>query len=161
MSFFRVSETSLGKRPAHAPPARSAPPFRAVYDTPLSLHLHELPALHNYDLDCTLGDVAQNPSSRALSNPSTVHALCHVKSLLYAFVYDPRFKGILFGPDAPTPVQTSSDYLYTVSYDFSLSETQERLLKDDSGLQVEYRKDRRGKACGHVFRIGETVYRCG
>lgn len=31
---------------------------------------------------------------------------------------------------------------------------------DESGLPSEYSKNRKGKPCGHVFKKGESVYRC-
>lgn len=73
-------------------------------------------------------------------------ARMHLKLALYAFALSPEspFHRMLF-PDG-----TSTD----IGDDWNLAQVQ------GQSVGGEYSESRRGKACGHVLRGGESVYRC-
>ena len=58
-------------------------------------------------------------------------------------------------------------YALLDKYDWHISQAQQRAdalanMQDSASepLQPEYSKNRRGMACGHVFRKGEPIFRC-
>lgn len=93
------------------------------------------------------------PSHYALSHPSTKARL---KLALYPYALD---------PDAPhhhlflPPPSSSNPDAASVSDDWSLASAQAQTA-DAAAADDEYGPSRRGKPCAHVFRPGESVYRC-
>ncbi|KAK4050728.1 E3 ubiquitin-protein ligase ubr1 [Microbotryomycetes sp. JL221] len=87
-----------------------------------------------------------------LDNPE---ALALLKTALYAFAVSPTspLHALFFPPESSrAPAATSIDQ------DFTLTEAQS---KASGGVNLgEYSASRRGKLCGHVFKPGESVYRC-
>ena len=85
------------------------------------------------------------PSAYSLATPTT---LARLKLALYSFALSPDSPHrSLFFENGISPA------LDDVDDDWSLS-----ALQGDGG--GEYSESRRGKVCGHVFKSGESVYRC-
>ncbi|GAA5856549.1 hypothetical protein JCM8547_005859 [Rhodosporidiobolus lusitaniae] len=97
-----------------------------------------------------------SPSHFNLLTPSTRARLCVA---LYAVALDPSSPvRSVFLPPAESPSSLS------VSDEWSLASAQAEALSSTSSSSFpggdEYAPSRRGKPCGHVFRAGESVYRC-
>ena len=60
-------------------------------------------------------------------------------------------------PDSIDNDDDSNDELLD---EWTLSGAQARADRDSGGLPSEYSRTRKGKPCGHVFKRGESVYRC-
>ncbi|GAA5908396.1 hypothetical protein JCM8208_006181 [Rhodotorula glutinis] len=102
------------------------------------------------------------PSSYALSHPSTK---ARFKLALYSYALDPDspLRHLFLPPDSSHPEAAS------VSDDWTLAAAQQqqqqqgpRTTSNSSSNDAddEYGPSRRGKPCAHVFRPGESVYRC-
>ncbi|SCV71410.1 BQ2448_2998 [Microbotryum intermedium] len=109
------------------------------------------------------------PSAYSLHKPG---ALLQLKLALYAFaLHRDSPSSYLF---LPTPLDPASPEREVIQLgdNFKLSTLQKRLNALNASSQTkststtmtelapEYSESRRGKICGHVFRAGESVYRC-
>ncbi|GAA5930684.1 hypothetical protein JCM3775_003841 [Rhodotorula graminis] len=95
------------------------------------------------------------PSSYALAHPST---RARFKLALYSYALDPDspVRHLFLPPDSSHPEAAS------VSDDWTLAAAQQQQGRTSTSNDVEdeYGPSRRGKPCAHVFRPGESVYRC-
>ena len=129
-----MMQVSMGRRTRPAEPDEAAPPFPD----------RELAFAAAADLPQFFESLAR-PASHTLSTPTT---LVRLKLALYSFVLDPEspHRSLFFeSGNSPT--------LDSVGDDWSLG-----ALQGNGG--GEYSESRRGKVCGHVFKSGESVYRC-
>ncbi|KAM0748688.1 hypothetical protein T439DRAFT_316609 [Meredithblackwellia eburnea MCA 4105] len=110
------------------------PPFPEPFFAP-SEHIPQL--IHSLAL----------PANFAISTPSTRSLLKHA---LYAFAID---------PDSPHRALFFPDFDKGKGRDQPIDDTW-TLAKAQGDVGGEYSESRRGKVCGHVFRAGESVYRC-
>lgn len=124
----------LPRRPRPSLPP--APPFPAIRNA-LYIATHDLPAYI---------DSLALPSSYSTT---TADSRAHLKAALYSFALDEQspFRSLLFQEGQAPSVQGLQD-------DWTLAAAQ------GDGAGGEYSPARRGKVCGHVFRAGESVYRC-
>ncbi|KAM0790845.1 hypothetical protein ACM66B_004689 [Microbotryomycetes sp. NB124-2] len=86
-------------------------------------------------------------------------AMTHLKAGLYAFALSPQspLHPLFFQNASRTPGPRPPS-LSSVDKDFTLTDAQSRA---SGGVSLgEYSTSRRGKLCGHVFKPGESVYRC-
>ncbi|GAA5842078.1 hypothetical protein JCM9279_002777 [Rhodotorula babjevae] len=98
------------------------------------------------------------PSNYALAHPSTK---ARFKLALYSYALDPDspLHPLFLPPDSSHPEAAS------VSDDWTLAAAQQQQQGRTAGpnstdADDEYGPSRRGKPCAHVFRPGESVYRC-
>ncbi|GJN92345.1 hypothetical protein Rhopal_005375-T1 [Rhodotorula paludigena] len=110
-------------------------------------------------------DALAPAASFSLAQPS---ARARVKLALYGYALCPHlpFRSLFFPDAGPDPRETAA-----VSDDWSIASAQQRhslahASSSSAGAPAheddadEYSPARRGKPCGHVFRAGESVYRC-
>lgn len=128
--------TDMLRRPRPSLPP--APPFPPLSNA-LNVDSASLPAYI---------DSLSLPSSYSLT---TASSRTHLKAVFYAYAFDPSspFRSLLF-PDKGAAAPTLAD----LTDDWTLSSAQ------GDRVGGEYSESRRGKVCGHVFRQGESVYRC-
>ncbi|BGP18684.1 hypothetical protein JCM10213_006906 [Rhodosporidiobolus nylandii] len=133
--------------------ARDPPPAFPDPATALSLAPEQLPAFFA---------ALAAPANYALT--STPSARARLTVALYSWALDPNSDvRHLFLPAADAEGSEAS-----VTDDWSLSSAQAAAAaassasggSDQAALGDEYAPSRRGKPCGHVFRSGESVYRC-
>lgn len=122
--------------------------------------------------------------SQHLESPTKSVVQPAIRQYLYGFAADPQYRSY-FGPfrfpgEAPAKKSSSRrDSMATVAAAAGASEDDNdedeeddedreenwtlsgaQSEADSSGLSVEYLPSRKGKPCGHVFKKGESVYRC-
>ncbi|KAI9104974.1 hypothetical protein DFS34DRAFT_223040 [Phlyctochytrium arcticum] len=116
----------------------------STFDEPLYEFLHTSPFTFNYDL----------PLSAATSR--------HIISTINKRLCDgaPESCKAIFGTDYVPSTPQKEDGPTSGSTGDGPSSAGERLSSEQEILPAEYQESQRGKACGHVFRKGEGVYRC-
>ena len=120
--------------------------------TVLALDPHQLPAYF---------DSLARPSQYNLASKN---ARAHVKLALYnwALSGDQSTRAAFFpsrtGIDLPTDHDDTANHLDSLGDKWTLAAAQASQSGNAAG--DEYSPSRRGKPCGHVFRPGESVYRC-
>ncbi|ORY89075.1 hypothetical protein BCR35DRAFT_300874 [Leucosporidium creatinivorum] len=116
-----------------------APPFPPLSNA-LNVDSASLPAFI---------DSLSLPSAYSLTTPAS---RTHLKAAFYSYALDPSspFRSLLFPDQGAAAAPTLAD----LNDDWTLSSAQ------GDRVGGEYSESRRGKVCGHVFRPGESVYRC-
>lgn len=109
--------------------------------------------------------------SQHLERPTKSVVQPAIRQYLYGFAADPSYRH-LFGPfrfpgeewlgersrHIPEGYNDDDDDDEEREANWTLSGAQSEA--DSSGLSSEYLPSRKGKPCGHVFKAGESVYRC-
>ncbi|GAA6053312.1 hypothetical protein JCM3770_006679 [Rhodotorula araucariae] len=95
------------------------------------------------------------PALYSLAHPST---RARLKLALYSYALDPdsQLRPLFFPPTSSS--NTADSDAASVSDDWALATAQQHAR--DATDDDEYGPSRRGKPCAHVFRQGESVYRC-
>ncbi|SCZ89359.1 BZ3500_MvSof-1268-A1-R1_Chr1-1g01130 [Microbotryum saponariae] len=112
----------------------------------------------------SIQDLAQ-PSAYSLSKAGV---LLQLKLVLYAFALDRDSPSSHLFLPAPRDPASPEREVVQLGHKFTLSALQKKLVAPNTSSQAppstelapEYSESRRGKICGHVFRAGESVYRC-
>ena len=140
--------------------------------------LQELSASHHLE--------RSQPEASTSTSPSR-QLTAHLQRFSYGFAQDERWRRSMFGEgvalpwedsnvragkrpqrDAASSLSSEEQHQQPDSTDedddpleeWTLSGAQARADRDSGGLPSEYSRTRKGKPCGHVFKRGESVYRC-
>lgn len=124
------------------------------------------------ELDALLPRACQQLlDSQHLDSPMKSVVQPAIRQYLYDFAADPHYRHF-FGPfrfpgeawlrghksETPNDDGSEEDDDEEREANWTLSGAQSEA--ETSGLSAEYLPSRKGRACGHIFKTGESVYRC-